>query len=76
MVPYDDIRFKEFIFYSRSMFDTDSINRLSHALSERSKNIVIIASEDPSVISETIGTIHGLTRKFDMEVLGYPCGYG
>jgi len=72
MLPYDEVRFKEFYFYSRSVFDNDSINRLSHALSDQSKNIIIIASEDPSVISETIGTLHGLSRKFDIEVLGYP----
>ncbi len=45
-LPYEEIKFKEFLFYSRSMFDNDSINRLSHALSDQSKNIVIIASED------------------------------
>ena len=71
-IPYEEIKFKEFIFYSRSMFDNDSINRLSHALSEQSKNIVIIASEDPPVISETIMDIHGLSRKFDVKVFGYP----
>ena len=32
-LPYENIKFKEFLFYSRSMFDNDSINRLSHALS-------------------------------------------
>lgn len=71
-MPYDDIKFKEFYFYSRSMFDNDSINRLSQALSDQSKNVIIIASENPSMISETIGTIHGLARKFDIEVFGYP----
>ena len=54
------------------MFDNDSINRLSHALSEHSKNIVIIASEDAPVISETIMDIHGLSKKFDIKVFGYP----
>jgi len=71
-VPYENIRFKEFPFYSRSMFDNDSINRLGHALSRQLKNIVIIASEDPSVISEVIGEIHGLSRKFNIEIFGYP----
>jgi hypothetical protein len=54
------------------MFDNDSINRLSHALSEKSKNVIIIASEDAPVISETIMDIHGLSRKFDITVFGYP----
>ncbi len=71
-LPYEEIKFKEFIFYSRSMFDNDSINRLSHALSDKDKNIVIIASEDAPVISETIQDIHGLSKKFDIKVFGYP----
>jgi LysM repeat protein len=71
-VPYDEIKFKEFIFYSRSMFDNDSINRLSHALSEKTGNIVIIASEEAPVISETIMDVHGLSRKYDVKVFGYP----
>ena len=54
------------------MFDNDSINRLSHALSEQSKNIVIIASEDAPVISETIQDVQGLSKKFDIRVFGYP----
>jgi LysM repeat protein len=70
--PYEEIKFKEFMFYSRSMFDNDSINRLGHALSDQSKNVVIIASEDPPVISETIQDIHGLSKKFDLKVFGYP----
>jgi hypothetical protein len=54
------------------MFNNDSINRLSHALSEQSKNIVIIASEDAPVMSETIMDVHGLSKKFDLKVFGYP----
>lgn len=71
-LPYDEIKFKEFTFYSRSLFDNDSINRLGHALSEKTKNIIIIASEDVSVISETMGEIHGLINKFYLKVFGYP----
>ena len=71
-VPYDEIKFKEFTFYSRSMFDNDSINRLSHALSEQFKNIVIIASEKAPVISETIIDVHSLSKKLDVKVFGYP----
>jgi LysM repeat protein len=71
-MPYESIKFKEFPFYSRSMFDNDSINRLSHALSERSKNTIIIASEEAPVISETINDIHGLIKKFSIKVFGYP----
>ncbi len=71
-LPFEDIRFKELTFYSRSMFGNDSINRLSHALSANTGNTVIIASEDPPVISETLQDIHGLSRKFNINVFGYP----
>jgi LysM repeat protein len=71
-MPYEEIKFREFQFYSRSMFDSDSINRMSHALSDRSKNIVVIASEEAPVISETIIDIHSLSKKFDVKVFGYP----
>jgi LysM repeat protein len=71
-LPYDEIKFKEIRFYSRSVFDNDSINRMSHALSDQYKNVVIIASEEAPVISEIIVDIHGLSRKFDIKVFGYP----
>jgi LysM repeat protein len=71
-VPYEEIKFRELLFYSRSMFGSDSINRLSHALSDQSKNIVVIASEEAPVISETMIDVHSLSRKFDIKVLGYP----
>jgi LysM repeat protein len=71
-MPYEDIRFKEFKFYSKSMFNNDSINRLSHALSDKTKNIIIIASEDGAVISELIDNISSLARRFDIKVFAYP----
>jgi len=71
-LPYEDIKFKEFKFYSRAMFNSDSINRLSHALSEQSNNIVIIASEEAPVISEIIDNVSGLSRKFNIKLFGYP----
>ncbi len=71
-LPYEDIKFKEFKFYSRAMFNSDSINRLSHALSEQSKNIIIIASEEAPVISEIIDNVSGLSRKFNIKLFGYP----
>ncbi len=71
-LPYDEIRFKEFLFYNRSAFDNDSINRLSHALSDVTGNVIIIASEEAPVISETLMDIHNLSKKFDIKVFGYP----
>ncbi len=71
-LPFENIRFRELVFYSRSKFDNDSINRLSHALSDQMKNLVIIASDDDPVMSESITEIHNLSRKYDVKVLGYP----
>jgi LysM repeat protein/ABC-type branched-subunit amino acid transport system substrate-binding protein len=71
-IPYEELKFKEFIFYSRSALGEDSINRLEHALSDQSKNFVIIASEDPAVMSECVANLKTLSKKFDIRVIGYP----
>jgi LysM repeat protein/ABC-type branched-subunit amino acid transport system substrate-binding protein len=71
-VPYEDIRFKEFIFYSRSMLDEDSINRLEHALTDGRENFVIIASEEAPMISECISNLKTLSKKYNIRVIGYP----
>lgn len=71
-IPYEEIKFKEFPFYNRSAFDNDSINRLAHALSPTSDNIIIIASEERPVLSETLQDIHTLSKKFPLKVFGYP----
>jgi len=75
-IPYDEIRFKEFVFYSRSAFDNDSINRLEHALSDQRDNLVLIASEEPPVLSESIMDIHSLSKKFSVRLIGYPAMRG
>jgi hypothetical protein len=54
------------------MFNNDSINRLSLALSDQSKNVVVIASEEAPVISEVIDIVSGLSRKYDIKLFGYP----
>jgi LysM repeat protein len=71
-LPFESIRFKEMIFYSRSKFNNDSINRLGHSLSHTINNIVIIASDDDPVMSEVITEVHTLSRKFNLKVFGYP----
>jgi LysM repeat protein len=71
-LPYEAIRFKEFIFYSRSAFDNDSINRLGHALSKEIDNTIIVASEEAPVISETLMEVHSLSNKYPVKVFGYP----
>ena len=71
-MPLEEIRLKDMVFYSRSVFGNDSINRLAHALSEQSGNVIIIASEDAPVMSESLTNIHALSRKYDLLVFGYP----
>ena len=71
-IPFEEIKFKEFIFYNRSAFDNDSINRLGHALSNITDNIVIIASEEAPVVSETLQDLQSLSKKYPLKVFGYP----
>jgi LysM repeat protein len=75
-IPYSEIRFKEFLFFVRSAFDNDSINRLGHALSDVTGNVVIIASEEDPVISESLMDIHALLKNYDIKVFGYPAMRG
>ena len=35
-------------------------------------DVIIIASEDPPVMSESLTNIHGLSRKYNLTVFGYP----
>lgn len=65
-------KLKEFLFYSSSSRGNESITRLSRSLSENSENIIVIASEDPVVVSETVTIIHGLSKKYNVKVFGYP----
>ncbi len=71
-LPFEEIKFKEFLFYSRSVFNNDSINRLSQALSEDYGNVIIIASEEKPIISESLIDIHALTKDYEIKVFGYP----
>jgi LysM repeat protein len=71
-LPYEEIKFKELLFLSRSAYDNDSINRLEHALSDKLKNVVIIASEETPVMNEIINNLKGLYKKFNIILFGYP----
>ena len=71
-IPYEDIRFKEFIFYNRSAIGNDSINRLEHALNDKLDNIILIASEESPVLSETLMDLHTLSKKYPIKIIGYP----
>ena len=68
----EDIRIRDMVFYSRSVYGNDSINRLSRSLSDKNRNVIIIASDEAPVMSETITNIHALSRKFQLDVFGYP----
>jgi len=67
----ENVRFREMRFLSRSMLGNNP-NRLANALSNETGNVVIIASESAPVIGETIMDVHGLLRRFDIKVFGYP----
>ncbi|MBN2665671.1 MAG: LysM peptidoglycan-binding domain-containing protein [Bacteroidales bacterium] len=71
MLP-EEIRIRDMIFFSRSVYGNDSINRLAYSLSDTTGNVIIIASEDAPVMSETITNIHALSRKYKLDVFGYP----
>jgi LysM repeat protein len=70
-IPHSEIKFKEVIFSGLSMFDNDYGSRIAQALSDKTENIVIIATEDAPVISKTIVDLHTLSRRFDIKVFGY-----
>jgi hypothetical protein len=71
-MPFEEIRMKDMVFYSRSVIGNDSISRLAYALSEKTGNAIIVASENPPVMSESIIDIHTLSRKYSINVFGYP----
>ncbi len=71
-IPFEEIKLKDLVFYSRSVFGNDSINRLAHALSDHSPNVIVIASEDNPVMSESLTNVHALSRKYNLNVFGYP----
>ncbi len=66
------LNYKELTFYSRSFHGRDSVLRLSRSLSDKKGNIVIIASEEPPLMSETLMDIHSLYKRFDIKIFGYP----
>ncbi len=70
-IPFTDISFREVFFTSRSSYG-DTINSIDHAMSNEKPNLVILASDDESVMSEVIVNVHGLLRKYDIKLMGYP----
>lgn len=72
VVPGEEVRVRNMAFVSRSSLKKDSANRLSYFLSDKTRNFVVIASEDSPVMSESLTDIHALTRKYNVNVFGYP----
>ncbi len=70
-IPFNDISFREVFFTSRSSYG-DTINSIDHAMSTEKPNLVILASDDESVMSEVIVNVHGLLRKYNIKLIGYP----
>jgi LysM repeat protein len=70
--PGNHNSFREFLFKSRSIANEDSINNLIQVLSDHSRNIIVLATEDAPVISEVIDDIGSLAKKYDIKVIGYP----
>ncbi len=70
-IPRSEIKFNEVLFSGLSMFDNDSGSRIAQALSDKTENIVIIATEDAPVISKAIVDLHNLSRRYDIKVFGY-----
>ncbi|MFP4487864.1 MAG: LysM peptidoglycan-binding domain-containing protein [Bacteroidales bacterium] len=70
-IPFNDMSFREVFFTSRSSY-SDTINSIDHAMSSDKPNLVILASDNESVMSEAIVNVHGLLRKYDIKLIGYP----
>lgn len=70
-IPFNDMSFREVFFTSRSSYG-DTINSIEHAMSEDKPNLVILASDNESVMSQVITNVHGLLRKYDIKLIGYP----
>jgi len=71
IAPQEPVSLKEMIFYSMST-SRDSALRLARNLSATMENVVLIASEDAPVMSESLINVHALSRKFTIDVYGYP----
>ena len=71
-IPLENVKFKELAYLSRSVLGKDSINRLGQSLSNRMKNVAIVATDDPPAMSEIVMDLFNLSRKYDLKVFGYP----
>ena len=72
LLPPEKVRFREMLFRSRSTPGYNPGQMLSGLLSSDSGNVVIIASDDPPVMIESIQEVYNLSKKYDIKVFGYP----
>lgn len=70
-IPFDDVRMKEVFFVSRSVI-SDTINIIDHAMSRDRPNLIVLASDNEAVMSEVLGNVHTLKRRYEVKVIGYP----
>lgn len=70
--PDNNVKFTEMFFHGRTIIKNKSVSKLNNVFSETNPNVVIIASEEPPVVSEIITIIHNLSRKYNTRLLGYP----
>jgi len=66
------LQIRQIVYFSRSDARRGSGTRLSDALSDKTGNVVILASEDAPILSEALSEIHSLSRKYSIDVYGYP----
>ncbi len=69
---FEDINIKEVAYQSTNAYSTDSIKRIEQALIPGRKNLVVIGTEDPPVMSSVMARTHTLTRNYQIEVIGMP----
>ncbi len=48
------------------------VTSIDNLLASERENIIILASTNSSVVSSTLSNLHGLARKYDLKVIGYP----
>jgi len=48
------------------------VTSIDNLLASDRENIIILASTNSSVVSSAFSTLHGLARKYDVKVVGYP----
>lgn len=70
-IPADEIRMKEVFFMSRSVI-SDTINIIDHAMSRDRANLIVLASDNEAVMSEVLGNVHSLGKRYEITVIGYP----